>query len=50
MRKVIVSRAIKKKFKERRLRAITLHGAIEKSSLLLLQYWKDKQFDNTRLF
>ena len=28
--------------KQRRLRAITLQGAIEKSPILLLQYWQNK--------
>ena len=26
---------------KKRLRAITLHGAIEQSPILLLQYWKN---------
>ena len=34
------------KIKQRRLRAITLQGAIEKSQILLLQYWKYEQLYN----
>ena len=31
----------------KRLRAITLQGALEKSSILLLQYWKNEQIVST---
>ena len=32
---------------QRRLRVITLQGAIEKSPILLLQYWKNEWLDGT---
>ena len=35
------SKEITPKIKERRLRAITLQGAIEKSPIYLSQYWKN---------
>ena len=48
-RAIAIKRKIKKrskeiipKLKQRRLKAITLHEAIEKSQLLQFQYWKNK--------
>ena len=37
----------KTKIKKGRLRAITSKGKIEKSAILLLQYWNNDQFDRT---
>ena len=47
----IVGRAItiEREIKERRLRTITLLGAIEKSLILQSQYWKKEKLDSTKL-
>ena len=51
-RAITVERVLKKRSKEliqemkqRRLRVMSLQGAIEKSPILLLQYWKIDLFD-----
>ena len=35
---------------QRRLRVITLQGAIEKSPILLSQYWKNEWLDGSIIF
>ena len=39
------SKEITPKMKQRRLRAITLQGALEKSPILISQYWKNEWLD-----